>query len=91
LSPPQFPLLEPVAPLPDELNTPVGPDVFEVTFCVTPTLSLKVPDVTTVPDTVADPAVPAVLVRKGPCTPPPLVAVAPPPPVNVNKDPAEDT
>jgi hypothetical protein len=66
LSPPQFPLLEPVAPFPDELNTPVGPDVFPITFCVTPALSLKVPDVITAPDTVADPAVPAVLVLNGP-------------------------
>ena len=35
------------------------------------------------------PGVPAVFVRKGPCTPPP-VPEDPPPPVSVNKDPAED-
>ena len=31
LSPPQFPLLPPTAPLPDELKVPSGPDVFVVT------------------------------------------------------------
>ena len=75
--------------LPDWLNVPTGPDVFVVTAFVTPSESLKLPEVIGVPPTVAEPAVPAVLVLKGPCTPPP-VPLAPPPAPNVNKDPAVD-
>ena len=41
------------------------------------------------PPMVADPAVPAVFVLNGPCTPPP-VPEDPPPPPSVNIDPAED-
>ena len=90
MSPPQLPDPEilPVAPLPLSLNVPAGPDVFVLTFFVRPSESLKVP-VLTLELTVADPGVPAVLDLKGPCTPPP-VPLEPPPPVRVNKDPAED-
>jgi hypothetical protein len=55
---------------------------------VTPSESLNVP-VLTLELTVAEPGVPAVLDLKGPCTPPP-VPLDPPPPVSVNKEPAED-
>ena len=49
-----------------------------------PSLSLKFPEVTLVPDELNDPAAPAVLVLKGPCTPP-FVPDDPPPPPNVTK------
>lgn len=89
MSPPQFPLLPPTAPFPLSLKVPVGPDVFDVTFLDVPSLSLKVPEVITDPEIVFEPAVPAVLLLKGPCTPPPE-AEAPPPPFNVNKLPVVD-
>jgi hypothetical protein len=63
--------------------------VFEVTFLTLLSESTKIPEVTADPDIVADPAVPAVLLLKGPCTPPPE-AEAPPPPVNVNILPVVD-
>jgi hypothetical protein len=47
-----------------------------------PSESLKVPEVNATA-TVADPAEPAELVLKGPCTPP-LIPLDPPPPVNEN-------
>ena len=89
MSPLQFPLLPPTAPLPDWLNVPTGPEVKVVTALVDPSLSLKLPEVIALPFIVADPAVPAVLFLKGPCTPPP-VPLAPPPAAKVNKDPVED-
>ena len=90
MSPLQFPEPDrlPVAPLPLSLNVPDGPDVFVLTFLVTPSESLNVP-VLTLEDTVADPGVPAVLVLNGPCRPQP-VPEDPPPPPSVNKEPAED-
>jgi hypothetical protein len=66
LSPLQFPLLPPAAPLPDELKVPSGPDVFVVTALDVPSVSLKFPEVIAVPLIVALPAVPAVLVLSGP-------------------------
>ena len=71
------------------MKLPTGPDVLVVTAFVVPSLSLKLPDVIGVPEIVLDPAVPAVLVLNGPCTPPPETE-DPPPPFNVNKLPEED-
>ena len=87
MSPPQLPEPDklPVAPFPLSLKVPAGPDVFELTFLVTPSESLNVP-VLILELTVTDPGVPAVFVLNGPCTPPP-VPEDPPPPPNVNNDP----
>ena len=52
-------------------------------------MSLKFPEVISDPLIVALPAVPAVFVLSGPCTPPP-VPLAPPPAPSVNIDPAVD-
>jgi hypothetical protein len=75
-----FHSVTPTSPLPDWLNEPTGPEVFEVTFLTLLSESTKIPEVTADPDIVADPAVPAVLVLKGPCTPPPVPEAPPPAP-----------
>ena len=82
-------MFPPAAPFPLLLKVPVGPEVNVVTDLVAKSVSLKFPEVITDPEIVSEPAVPAVLLLKGPCTPPPE-AEAPPPPVNVNILPVVD-